>query len=367
MAIRHAGVRKPLRDHTAPKQRSLRAIAALAMALLVPVLSAALPVDAGAAPGDPVAAHGCTVTPLPPQADSGQMFARMTVRCTTDMEGRFILVELSEQRGDGPWQVVTGASMTLEVPERLPDDIPAPSQADAEEVDGPAIGCLYAGEPRRFKTIVTISDGHGNQVTGESPSVDLDATCSPRGIAAAARSRAASDPYLPNPEDCQVAPISDELLVETLELIRIMRATPDAPPPLAEVDDPLEAESIEEDDIPQGVPADAATVAAITELEQQYAASHNAGDFRRAAALVSAELRPAIVAFPEAFHGIANPATPIPPPYGNQIPSVCVEGVRVLPDGRVAAIVDWQGERNLHLYEQVDGRSVLADEISIIG
>ena len=56
-----------------------------------------------------------------------------------------------------------------------------------------------------------------------------------------------------------------------------------------------------------------------------------------------------------------------PPPYDYRIPSVQIRGVRVLPDGRVAAIVDWRDEDNLHLYEQVDGRWVFADEISIVG
>jgi hypothetical protein len=295
------------------------------------------------------------------------MFARTTVLCTTDMEGRFILVELSEQRGDGPWQGVTGALTTLQVPERLSDDIPAPVPADAEEVDGPAIGCLYAGEPRRFKTIVTISDGHGHEVAGESPSVDLDASCSPRGIAAAAQRRASTDPYLPNPADCQVAPISDEELAEIWALIRVMRATPYSPPPLAEVDNPLEAESIAEEDIPTGVPADAATMAAITALEEQYAACHNAGDVRRAAALVSEECRPQIVAFLETFSDVANPAPPVPPPYGSQIPSVRIERVHVLPDGHVVAVVDWQGEENLHLYERTEDEWLIGDEISILG
>ena len=178
---------------------------------------------------------------------------------------------------------------------------------------------------------------------------------------------AATEAYVPKAEDCQVAPISDELLAETWALIRTMRATPYVPPPLEEVDDPLEAESIREDQVPEGVPADTDTVAAITALEQQYAACFNAGEFRRAAALVGDELRPLIVAFPEYFHGVAMPATPIPPPEDYQIPSVRVEGVRVLPDGRVAAIVDWQGEENLSLYERRDGRWVIADEISIRG
>ena len=132
-------------------------------------------------------------------------------------------------------------------------------------------------------------------------------------LGSSAPNLAATDAYVPNADDCRVAPISDEVLAETWELIRTMRATPYVPTPLEDVDDPLEAEEIDEDEIPKGVPADAEMVAAITELEHQYAACFNAGEFRRAAALVGHELRPRIVAFPEYFHGVAMPATPVPP------------------------------------------------------
>ena len=356
MAIRHPRAGKKSPGQPSLSQRTPRGLVALGVALLVLAIALGLPIDIGAASGDAVTAHDCTVTPLPPGVDDGLFFTRAQVLCTTEMAGRFILIELSERRDDDAWEVVDGASMTLEVPEPLLDETLPPDQAAPEDVDGHPIACPRDDATRAFRTEVTISDGQGNDVGGVSESAEPYHDCM-RPIA--------TDAYMPKPADCRVAPISDELLAESWDVIRAMRATPYAPPPLDEAADPLDADEIDEAEIPEGIPADAETIAAITALEQQYAACLNAGEFRRAAALVSEELRPLSVAFSESFHGVAIPATPIPPPLTAQIPSVQVRGVRVLPDGRVAAIVDWLGEENVHLYEQIEGRWVFADEISV--
>ena len=178
MAIHYAGAWKNLRAHTSLNQRTLRAIAALAVVLLVPIVSLSLLTDAGAAPGDSVTAHGCTVIPRPPDAVDGQLFAQVKVKCATDKSGRFILIELSERRGDGTWDVIAGASNRLQVPEDLTDNNLPPSQVDDyDDVDGPLVTCPRVDATRSFRTVVTLSDGQGNEEKTVSESVERYRNC----------------------------------------------------------------------------------------------------------------------------------------------------------------------------------------------
>lgn len=172
-------------------------------------------------------------------------------------------------------------------------------------------------------------------------------------------------PYEPKPEDCRVAPISDDAFAAALREVRILEATPRAFGGFESFDDPLEADTLSEADLPAGAAADAGTVATVTALEQEYAACHNAGAFRRAAGLMTGEALLVAVALSDRFSGASASATPIPLPAESQIPTVAVSGVRVFPDGRAGAVVDWGVERNFVLYEQTEGQWRIADEISL--
>lgn len=173
--------------------------------------------------------------------------------------------------------------------------------------------------------------------------------------------------YKPNLKDCQIAPISEEAFAAALQEVRILSATPRAFGGYESFDDPLEADQLSESDLPAGTVADAGTVAAVTELEHEYAACHNAGAFRRAAALTTGEALIVVVALDDRFSKSSAEATPVPLPEESQIPSVEVSGVRIFPDGRAGAVVDWGAERNFVLYEQVEGQWRIADEISLYG
>lgn len=170
----------------------------------------------------------------------------------------------------------------------------------------------------------------------------------------------------PKRSDCRIAPISDEALAEARQRQQALIATPDAVLQLGEVDDPLAADELTEADLPQGVPADAETAAAVTALEREFVACLNAGELRRAAALLTGDLQATFLAYAAASEISGDRfATPSPMPRDQRIPYVIVRDVRRLPDGRVGAVVDWGSERFFGLYEWVDDRWLSADEIRL--
>ena len=151
---------------------------ALGVVLLVPVVSLGLPIDAGAAPGDPVTAYGCTVIPLPPDAVDGQVFTQVKLKCTTDNAGRFIRIELTQKRGDGTWDAIYGATRRLLAPEDLTDsNLPPGQRDDYDDLEGPRVTCPHADATRSYRTVVTINDGQGNEVKGVSDSVERNRNC----------------------------------------------------------------------------------------------------------------------------------------------------------------------------------------------
>jgi hypothetical protein len=122
--------------------------------------------------------------------------------------------------------------------------------------------------------------------------------------------------------------------------IATVLATP-APPPSF----PASAFATEAD-LPQGEPADAATVAAITEVIRTLNACNNAGDYCQAFTLASEAL------LQRRFQAQGSPlptlaleevreycAQIVPRPPENQVTLVALRDVRVLPDGRVGAVV----------------------------
>ena len=170
-------------------------------------------------------------------------------------------------------------------------------------------------------------------------------------------------PVAPDPSDCRVPPLPPAELVPPTPGAAASPVTPHG-----RVDEPLlEADQLAEDDLPKGEPADSETVAAILALQLEYAACLNAGEFARAAALFTpGERRNFLIlvedpAFSEFF------ASPVPLPEEMRIPSVAVRGVRVFPDGRVGALVDWGPETNFRIHERVGGQWRLGREIFIYG
>jgi len=140
---------------------------------------------------------------------------------------------------------------------------------------------------------------------------------------------------VPAPEECTVEPISVE------RLSRLM-AAPDASPITETEASPFASPAPFV--MPEGQEADAATTAAITAAVREYVACVNAGDYARVMALMSDRLIRELFAVP-----LASGATPQeildqlgsaqPLPENQRTLIYGVDDVRVLPDGRVAALV----------------------------
>ncbi|MGH2559927.1 MAG: hypothetical protein ACRDJH_12745 [Thermomicrobiales bacterium] len=137
---------------------------------------------------------------------------------------------------------------------------------------------------------------------------------------------------IPSPEECTIAPRS----VESLERLMAM--------PIAGTPDAFRFQPGD------GEPADAETVLAITATMREVAACYNAGDALRTYALYTdAALQPALQP------GDVERARRGEPPSGNlNTPMPLVEDVRLQPDGRVTAKVDFNGEKTLIVFVRSD-------------
>lgn len=143
----------------------------------------------------------------------------------------------------------------------------------------------------------------------------------------------AATPLVPAPEECTVAPISlahlSQLIATPVATVEPVASPAGSPTPFA---------------MPQGQEADRATVAAITAAVREYIACVNAGNYARALALYSDHgLRDLLG---KAFAGGATAqqildalGTPQPLPPDKRTVIYGIKDVRVLPDGRVAALV----------------------------
>lgn len=179
-------------------------------------------------------------------------------------------------------------------------------------------------------------------------------------LAAASATAQVATPSARSPSTCRIEPRTSDAVTHILET-----GTPRPEVPIAE--------------LPKGEPADAETVAAITSLEQEFAACLNTNDWPRwLAFLTEDEVRHA-VSGDEVAALFASAGTLEAGGGGDQgIKGVAVRDVRLLPDGRVRAIVVWSGtsddmgpdivltyrETNLHLYRWVDGKWLRDEEVS---
>ncbi len=128
-------------------------------------------------------------------------------------------------------------------------------------------------------------------------------------------------------------------------------------------------------DLPQGEPADPGTVAAVTAVAREFAGCLNAGDFPRWLALLTDRALPEVVE-PDgvaALFEATRTRVPVEIPE-SAIVTVRVADGRVLPDGRVGAVVVWRvrqhpGEKpspeaKFHIFQRVGDHWLLDEEIS---
>jgi hypothetical protein len=167
---------------------------------------------------------------------------------------------------------------------------------------------------------------------------------------ASALAAGAASPVAVDPRACRVAPrpLADfvALAEATPGLLRSqLNGSPIATPPMPA----------------GGAPADPTIVAAVTATVVESAACLNAGDLPRYLALFTDE------AFFRAYGGggagdedferqLATLATPQPLPAAQQVRSPTVDDVRVLPDGRVTAIVRSNFGESLVVFAESDGQ-----------
>ena len=143
----------------------------------------------------------------------------------------------------------------------------------------------------------------------------------------------AANSLAPSPEECTVEPISPERLTQVIAT-PVPAVSPEATP----VGSPTPFA------MPAGQDADEATVAAITAAVREYIACINAGDLARALALYSdrglRDLLGAALANGATAQQILDALpTAHPLPEDQRTLIYGIDDVRVLPDGRVAALV----------------------------
>jgi hypothetical protein len=161
---------------------------------------------------------------------------------------------------------------------------------------------------------------------------------------------------VPDPAECTVEPRSED---ELRALFREVAATP-LPTSLDTGSTPATP--------PPGTPADAQTVAEITATWRQYLACLSAGDQARMFALLSdAMVRRQFVV--DIAFGVTEDAlfeflaaTPVPLPPDQSVPILPFDDVRVLSDGRVAAVGPGdQGRGDVRIFVK-EGGSWLIDD-----
>ena len=169
------------------------------------------------------------------------------------------------------------------------------------------------------------------------------------GIAAAQEATPIALPVAPDPAACQVTPREPVQVLTS-------RGTPEPWPTVASEEAP-----------PAGQPADPDGIAAVTEVEHEILARGNALDLLRAYALLTEDSAVRMVtAGAVGALGYLDVSKPLV--------LLDVRDVRVLPDGRLGAIVVWQIpifdateiDTLFHVYEQVDGQWRL-DEETVVG
>lgn len=168
------------------------------------------------------------------------------------------------------------------------------------------------------------------------------------GIAIAQEATPGPFPVAPDPSECRVAP-RGPVIVLTSE------GTPEPWPTVGS-----------EVDLPVGQPASVTDIADVTAVEREIIACGNAADLPRAYALVTEDsAKQMVMAGAVGLLGSVD--------FSSPIMLLDVRDVRVLPDGRLGAIVVWQLpildtteiETLIHAYEHVDGQWRIDEEITV--
>jgi hypothetical protein len=307
-----------------------------------------------------LAEHGCVVEPQEPEVYDGEIHSPVRLECESSLEGRLIITELQQRRADGSYQNVPGTRLMFEAYEPVMGD----EMIMEHSASGGRIECRSVDGLQEFRTAVKVR-GSG-EATGRafSNSVNLPQDCfgdelEPIVSEADAQLRLA----------CQTDSLTDKALAVSLSPTPDGTATPVVSQSAYALDEALQNDALPEAELPVGANAGDETIAAIAELESEFADCLNAGELRRAASLLTGDFQREFLelAAVEGFPGNRF-EHPYPFPIEYRV-TAAVRDVSVFPDGRVGAIVDWESvaggarEANFRAYEQVDGEWRIADEI----
>jgi hypothetical protein len=177
-------------------------------------------------------------------------------------------------------------------------------------------------------------------------------------LTAAQVAPSAPDPFRPTAAECQIVPRSrDEL--RTL-LANNPPATPDATPG--------DARELPRAELPAGMPADDATIAAVTDVARQRHACVNAGDLVRYLSLFSDRMIRSDEGLRRLVDAVASDdfsLTPMPRAPSQWFTFDRLDHVRVVTDGRVTAVgfADFLGVPEVYLFVRA-GERWLIDEIT---
>jgi hypothetical protein len=313
---------------------------------------------------------GCTLLAREPEIREGEIHTPVRVECTTPVRRREV-VTLLQQRRAGSFETVPGTRLIFDAPELI--------AGDAFMMEHSAFGwpvpCRSIAGLQEFRTVVKIRVGHETSPRIFSIPSQLPQDCFGDDFAPIL---SADDTVLASM--CETPPMTDEAVAASLAPPAAAAATPGHDASDAVMSDPLEAVFLPLADLPAGEPADAETVTALAALEAEFADCQNAGELRRAASLLAGEfLREFLdLTVVEGFPGNRF-EHPYPFPVDERLASALVQDARVLPDGRVGAVVEWvkasdpqdetsgepYRELNFHVYERVAGQWRIAISIPI--
>ncbi len=309
-----------------------RVIQAAGVLISIFYLCSLLPVQAREAPA--TTTEGCSIVVRKPVIVDAALIGRARLWCTNESTGRKVMTELIQRRDDGTFAPVPGTRRQTEASEATDGHV---------NVDSIPARCRPIEGNVAFRTVVTIQAPPEPPTHVASKTVSLPQDCF-----------GGTAPTLRSPDNeglaaCTVPPLSDEAIAASFAAVEQWYATAVAATPVSEISAgrvPFYTPTT----IPTGPPADPTVAAAITDLEIAYVACYNAGEVRRAAALLAGDVQAVFL-----YMNLGRTDDPSPLPEDQRLPSPVVSDVSKLPGGQIGAVVYWDNSPKYDVYEQVDG------------
>ena len=135
----------------------------------IAILGDILPSQGLAQDGTGINANGCNINPDKPLVRDGTVEAPAFARCTTELAGREIIVELWQRDNDNVWKEVDETDLTMDASPDFPTIDLSLTNISCRRLD--------RDRTRRYKTRIVVSDGNGNFTGGFSNVEELRRDC----------------------------------------------------------------------------------------------------------------------------------------------------------------------------------------------